>query len=76
MNSIQRINIISLEPEVSMLQVVVVWGEEIVIVLCYNPWLMVREDMLLMVHLLINTDQSRQSNPNFSNRVLHPMRIN
>ncbi|KQK19704.1 hypothetical protein BRADI_1g49930v3 [Brachypodium distachyon] len=51
MDSLHRLNTISLEPQLSMREVVVPWGNDVVFK--YDPWLVVCGDMLLMVILTL-----------------------
>jgi hypothetical protein len=53
MDSLQKLNTISLTPQLGMQEVEVLWGEDKVAGLCKNPWLVVCGDMLLMVDISV-----------------------
>ena len=52
MNSHQKLNIISLAPQLDMQELPVVWGEDMVAGLCKRSWLVVCGDMLLVVDIV------------------------
>lgn len=56
MDFLHRLHTIHLVPQLNMLGVAVVWGDEMVVGLHFKPWLVVCGDMLLMVDISVCID--------------------
>ncbi|KAL5212866.1 hypothetical protein ABZP36_023713 [Zizania latifolia] len=57
MDFLHRLHTIRFTPQLSMQEVPVVWGKEMVLGLHFKPWLVVCGDMLLMLDLSVGIDQ-------------------
>uniref|UniRef100_A0A0A8YQA2 KIB1-4 beta-propeller domain-containing protein n=1 Tax=Arundo donax TaxID=35708 RepID=A0A0A8YQA2_ARUDO len=56
MDFLERLHRIRLAPQLSVQEVAVVWGEDMVVGLNFKPWLVVCGDMLLLVDLSVSID--------------------
>ncbi|CAM0947484.1 unnamed protein product [Alopecurus aequalis] len=66
MDSHQKLNILSLAPQLGIQEVPVVWGEDMVAGLRKRPWLVVCGDKLLMVDITVFVNESSTSDKKFT----------
>ncbi|KAL6606506.1 hypothetical protein ACP70R_042159 [Stipagrostis hirtigluma subsp. patula] len=56
MDFLERLHVIRLAPQLSVQEVAVVWGDDMVVGLNFKPWLVVCSDMLFLVDLSASVD--------------------